>query len=138
MTFDDGIVKIYSITNTAAAGAKPKETLGDHQDHCFSFWTVGIQRYYEALKADQRITDVINIPDWHDIRTDTMIAVMEDDSQHRIRQVQKTYDEDRLKITRLSLERKGSVYAVMPASSSQQPSDGDAGSASLSGDGQTG
>ena len=56
---------------------------------------------------------MIHIPDWHDIRPDRQIAVMEDDSQHRIRQVQKTYDEDGLKITRISLERIGDIYAFV-------------------------
>ena len=56
---------------------------------------------------------MIHIPDWQDIRPDRQIAVMEDDSQHRIRQVQKTYDEDGLKITRISLERIGDIYAFV-------------------------
>lgn len=113
MTFDDGNVKIYQITNIAAPGAKPKEALGEYDTHCFGFETVGVDRYYKALQADQRISDVIHIPDWHDIRPDRQIAVMEDDSQHRIRQVQKTYDEDGLKITRISLERIGDNYAFV-------------------------
>lgn len=113
MTFDDGNVKIYQITNIAAPGAKPKEALGEYDTHCFRIETVGVTRYYEALKADQMISDVITVPDWHDIRPDRQIAVMEDDSQHRIRQAQKTYDDDGLKITRISLERIGDVYAFV-------------------------
>lgn len=127
MTFDDGEVKIYQITNIAAPGAKPKEALGEYETHCFRIEAVGITRYYEALKADQMISDVISIPDWHNIRPDAQIAVMEDGSQYRIRQVQRTYDGDGmrkynpmgvsfnegLKITRLSLERVGNIYAFM-------------------------
>ena len=113
MTFDDGNVKIYRITNIAEPGTKPKEALGEYETHCFGYETVGITRYYEALQADHKISDVITIPDWHDIRPDVQIAVMEDYSQHRIRQAQKTYDDDGLKITRLSLERIGDVYAFV-------------------------
>ena len=52
MTFDDGDVKIYQITNIAAPGAKPKEALGEYDTHCFGFETVGVDRYYKALQAD--------------------------------------------------------------------------------------
>lgn len=113
MTFDDGVVKIYKITNIAAAGQKPKEVLGEYQEHSFGYGTVGVQRYYTALQAHQLIEDVISIPDWYYIDPEKEIAVKEDESQYRIRQVQRTYDDEGLQITRLSLERIGERYASM-------------------------
>lgn len=113
MTFDDGIVKIYTITNTATAGSKPAPALGTHQEHSFSYETLGVNRYYTALQAHQQIEDVISIPDWWNISPDLQVAVMEDSAQYRIRMVQRTYDDDDLQITRLSLERIIENYAVV-------------------------
>lgn len=115
MTFDDGIVRIFTITNAAEAGKKPKPVLsGEPQRHCFGYGELGITRYYTALQADQRIDDVLSIPDWWWIDTDSQVAVKEDDSQYRIRMVQRTHDEEGLQITRLTLERIGEEYAVVP------------------------
>lgn len=113
MTFDDGTIKIYTITNTASAGAKPAPALGTYQSHCFSYDTLGVNRYYTALQAGQQIEHVVSIPDWWDIPPNTHIAMMEDSKQFRILMAQRTTDDDGLQITRLSLERVGEDYAVV-------------------------
>lgn len=113
MTFDDGAVKIYQITDSAEAGRKPKPVLGEYQEHSFGYGTVGVNRYYTALQAEQQIEEIICIPDWWQISPDINIAVMEDDTQYRIRQAQRTMDEEGLQIMRLSLEKVGERYAFL-------------------------
>lgn len=110
MTFDDGIVKIYSIGNIAANGKEPKEGLVAYESFYFGFDTLGINRYYTALQANQQIESVINIPGWNTLNPAKHIAVMENGDQFRIQMVQTMLDEDGLRITRLSLERLAKAY----------------------------
>lgn len=113
MTFDDGIVNVYIITNTAEAGKKPVKGLSFRESFYFGFDTLGINRYYTALQANQQIEAVINIPGWNSIPARSAVAVMEDDSQFLIQMVQPMLDEDGLRITKLSLERIGEDFAVL-------------------------
>lgn len=111
MTFDDGILKICEVKNTAKPGEKPVKQLKEKESTYFGYRDLGITRYYTALKADQKIDAVVDVPDWPDIRG-TDICVMENGDQFTIKMIQKTKDEDDLKITRVSLERLGENYAV--------------------------
>lgn len=113
MTFDDGIVKIYTVTNTAAAGDKPKKGLSLRESFYFGYDTLGINRYYTALQAHQQIEAVINVPGWNAIPVES-VAILEDDTQYTVQMVQPMIDEDGLRITRLSLERLGESYDVLP------------------------
>lgn len=113
MTFDDGIVGIYLITDTASAGSKPKKALSLVESFFFGYDTLGINRYYTALQANQQIEAVINVPDWHELNPAMHVAVMENGNQYKIQMVQPTTDEDGLRITRLSLERIREDYAFV-------------------------
>lgn len=121
MTFDDGIVGVYELTQVKVPGKMPTEGLSLKERFYFGYETLGINRYYTALQANQQIEAVISIPGWNTIKANTHIAVIADpdgllDStcdQYRIVMVQPTTDEDGLRITRLSLERIGDGYAVM-------------------------
>lgn len=111
MTFDDGILTIYSVKNIAAAGKKPVYGLVEKSKHYFGYQTKGVVRYYEAKKADSIIESVVNIPDWNDILA-TDICILENDVQYRLSMVQTTMDENNLRITNLSLERISENYAI--------------------------
>ena len=124
MTFDDGIVTIYMLTEVKQPGKKPKTELVKVEDYCFGYDTLGINRYYTALQANQQIESVINIPDWNTIDASKCIAALEDGRQYRIQMVQPMLDEDGLRITKLSLERLGEDYAVMSESGDECPIDG--------------
>lgn len=104
MTFDDGILKIYKTENTAEPGDMPKEGLVLKSEHYFNFDVLGYNRYYTALQAQQNISAVVNIPDWHNI-TSLDVAETEDGTQFRIRLAQPMKDENGLNITKLTLER---------------------------------
>lgn len=112
MTFDDGIVKVYNVQNEAEPGDMPVKGLVSPESFYFHEESLGITRYYEALKAGQQIERVISIP-WPAEVTINRIAVFEDDSQFQIRMVQQTHDENGIKIIRLSLERNGEAYEVI-------------------------
>jgi len=109
MTFDDGILKIYTTINTAENGAKPLLKLQLKESYYFGFDVMGINRYFTALQAKSQLEHVVNIPGWGDIRT-TDIAELEDGSQYRIVMIQPQMDEAGLRITKLSLERISNSY----------------------------
>lgn len=113
MTFDDGIVKLYMITDQAVPGKKPIRGLTLRESFYFGFDTLGINRYYTALQANQQIESVINIPGWNRVDTATTIAVLEDGLQYKIAMCQPMTDDDGLRITKLSLERLGDEYAFL-------------------------
>ena len=113
MTFDDGIVRIYAITNGAAAGSKPAKVIRYIESYYFGYETLGFQRYYTALEAKQQISAVIDIPGWNPaISSAQNVAIMEDGLQYLIQLTQPTKDEDGLRVTRLTLERINQAYAV--------------------------
>lgn len=111
MTFDEGILTVYSVYNSAEKGKKPVYSLKEKSKHYYSFSAVGINRYYTALQAKQKIENVVNIPEWDDITTDDMVR-LENGNIYKIAMVQKVLDDENLKITKLSLERTGDIYGL--------------------------
>lgn len=120
MTYGDGIIAVCRMTNIAAAGKKPVKGLEVLESFCFSYDTLGINRYYTALQANQQIETVVNIPGWRRYDAGKDIAIIADadgsidgGDQYTVQMVQPMLDEDGLRMTRLSLERLGENYAVM-------------------------
>ena len=71
MTFDDGILTIYKIENTAQPGQMPVEGLTEKDRYYYGFDTLGINRFYTALQAQQQIEAVVNVPGWEILRQRT-------------------------------------------------------------------
>ncbi len=121
MTFDDGIVGVYELTQVKIPGKMPVDGLTLTDRFYFGYETLGINRYYTALQAKQQIEAVVSVPGWNEIKANRHIAIIADPDgnltaecdQYRIVMVQLTTDEDGLRITKLSLERIGDNYAVM-------------------------
>lgn len=115
MTFSDGVLNVYSVSDTALPGAMPVKTLTlKSGPHYYGHETVGVTRYYQALQADQQISDVVVIPDWHDIKvTDVVILDGNTAEKFEISFLQPTYDEDRMKIMRITLTEVSQSYAVV-------------------------
>lgn len=111
MTYDDGILTVYIVTNGAAPGDKPAYALTEKAKHYFCYDTLGITRYYTALQADQHIAAVVCVPDWPDIKV-TDIVVLEDGTQFTVQMVQPGKDKNGLRMTQLSLERVKQDYAL--------------------------
>lgn len=112
MTFDDGIVFFYKVTNVAENGKKPVKGLESYARHHFGFRNLGIIRYYTALQAHQQIESVIDIPGWELIPVES-IAILDSGLQYTVQLAQPTTDENGLKITRISLERNGESYVIV-------------------------
>lgn len=111
MTFDDGILTIYTVSNSAETGNKPIYTLTEKSKHYYGVDTLGFSRYYTALEANQQIECVVNIPLWHNI-VPMDICVLENGIQYMLRLIQPMADDQGLKITKLTLERISGAYAI--------------------------
>lgn len=110
MTFDDGIVKVYIVKNTATSGNKPKYELVAKSQHYFGFETIGITRYRTALQTKSRIEELIHILEDRQIFAED-ICILEDGLQYKCGQVQHT-TEDGLRITKIELERLVEDYVI--------------------------
>lgn len=103
MTFDDGILTVWSRQNVAENGMMPSYELVKTGEYYFSFDYLGFSRFYEAMKAQVELSHVVNVSDWVNIDTADMIE-LEDGVMYKAVQVQKQWDDDGLKITKISLE----------------------------------
>lgn len=113
MTFDDGIMTVYSAEDQAALGAMPVPKLTPKDQYYYGYDQIGITRYYTALQANQQVDAVINIPGWNDIKnTDIVILQEQPEIQYQIHLVQPTLDENGIRITKLTLERISQIYEV--------------------------
>ena len=111
MTFDDGILKIYTVQNTAANGNKPVKGLVLKQKFYFGFDVLGYNRYYTALQAKEQIEFVVNIPGWEEL--DPLdVVVLEDGKPYRMSLIQPMHDDMGLRITKLSLVRISENYDI--------------------------
>lgn len=110
-TFDDGILKIYSVENASKPGKKPEESLHHKLSSYFGFEKVGLTRYYKAKGADDQADESVHIYQDRSISTKD-ICVLEDGLQYKILQAQHQEDDDGIRITVLSLERIGKKYAI--------------------------
>lgn len=111
MTFDDGILGIYQSKNIGEPGCEPVMALVLKDNYYYHQETLGYNRYYTALQAREKISSVLSVPDWGQISAED-ICITEDGRQYRILLSQPAYDENGLKITRITLERLGESYAV--------------------------
>lgn len=103
MTFDDGILKIYSAENISDEGDLPLLELVYKSSSYFKFEDLGIQRYYTALSHNQLIDSVVAVHYDRNIKVFDIIVI--DGVQFKIDMVQHPFDEDGLRYTKLSLER---------------------------------
>lgn len=104
MTFDDGIVKIYKLDLISEKGDKPSYGPVYKKSFYFNYETIGLTRYYTALRNNEKIENVIVIYQDRSIKIDDIVE-FEDGERFRIVLVQHTVDEDGINISRLSLER---------------------------------
>ena len=111
MTFDDGIMKFYSVENIAAAGNKPKTVLKYKTTEKYTVTELGVTRFYYALQNNQQIDSVICTYQNRNIRVND-IAVDEFKNQFLIRMIQES-NEDGLKFLKISLERLAQNYEVL-------------------------
>ena len=87
--YNDGVVSIYAVKDTARPGYQPVPTLVQPAKIVLRYEErrLGIQRYYEALQNQIQIERVIRVPRAGRV-TNQDAAVTEDGRQYRIDMVQ--------------------------------------------------
>lgn len=84
---NDGVVRIYSVSDAAAPGWQPKPVPTLKVTLRYQERTMGIQRYYAGMQNQVELRRVIRVPRAGDV-TSQDIAVTEDDRQYRVDLVQ--------------------------------------------------
>ena len=114
MTFNAGILKVYTIENVPNSGGKPIKGLRLSESFFYGYETLGFNRYYTALKANQQIEAVVRIPEWNEIDAANSIVRLENGKDYRIVLSQPIAEDDSgARYTRLSLERINESYDVI-------------------------
>ena len=101
---DGGIVKLYSLQNTAAAGFMPVEKLVLEGQAYYSYVTAGVTRIYAAMGANMQFDMVIRCHNMVQLPDGVLYAIPEDGKQYRINPAQPIYDEDAIDLTLQRLE----------------------------------
>jgi hypothetical protein len=113
-SFNDGIVNIYEVGNTALPGNMPKEGLILQQTLRYKERTVGFNRYYAALQNNIKVDFVIRCPEVRGLsekNTDILVATLNGGQQYDIKQIQ--YPEDvEPPVMDLTLEGLGVAYDI--------------------------
>lgn len=89
-SFNDGIVKIYSVQDDAKPGYKPVQKLSEKITLRFEEQRLGITRLYQSRQAQNEIEKVIRVPKAGDISAKD-VAVLEG-KQYTIDTIQKVTD----------------------------------------------
>ncbi len=114
-SYNDGIVKLYLVTNTAAAGDMPADGLTLKQTLRYKERTVGLGRFYQALQNNIKVSLVIRTPEVRGLSekdSDIVVAVLAGSVQYRVIQIQYIEDAQPPSMD-LTLERIGEAYAVV-------------------------
>lgn len=89
--FGDGVVKIYTVTNSAQPGYQPVPALTLKCTLRYEEQRLGIQRYYSGRQNQVEIERVLRVPRYSGI-TNQDVAVTEDGRQFRVDMVQNVTD----------------------------------------------
>ena len=106
---DAGILTLYSLVNTAAIGDKPQEKLNKVAEAYYAERTIGYNRIYAAMGANERIDILVRCYNT-EIPYSAKYVILEDGQQYQITVKQKIVDED---ATDLTLVRVESYYDVI-------------------------
>lgn len=108
-TFNDGVVKIYSVRDESELGEAPEPILTLKCTLRFKRRTVGVKRYWAAKQENAQADQLIRVAGLASVSTQDIAVV--DGVQYRILQVQ--FPEDaQTPVMDLTLERVEQVYAV--------------------------
>ena len=91
--FNDGMVAVQTVTDTAAPGLQPKESLREKVKLPYAERKLGIQRYYDAKQNQIEVVRVIRVPrPAQPPITSQDAAITEDGQTYRIDLVQTVPD----------------------------------------------
>lgn len=109
-TFNDGVVSIYEVTNTAPDGSMPIEGIALKQTLRYKERTVGLTRRNFAQQDNVVIRYVLRCPLLRDVSAQD-IAIPNDGKQYRIWDVQYPEDIDP-PVMDITLEEMKAVYDI--------------------------
>lgn len=89
--YNDGLVMIYSVTDSAAPGYEPKPQLTKKLALRYEERSLGIRRYYEAMQNQISVERVVRCPRVAGV-TNQDVAQTEDGTYYRIDLVQAVTD----------------------------------------------
>ena len=112
--FDAGILKFYTLQNIATSGLMPKEALVEEGSAYYYERTIGINRAYSAMSANQRIDKLVRCYN-QTIPYNAEYVILEDGLQYRISLKQVLGDDVDLTLERL--EAMLDVYTTDTAES---------------------
>lgn len=82
-TYNDGVVRIYSVENIAEPGRTPKKGIQYKCDLRYSERTVGLNRFWTAKQAQVEIDLLLRVQKLRDVSTQD-IAIPNDGNQYKI------------------------------------------------------
>ena len=100
---DMGLLTMYNLENTAADGDAPAEKLVPVGIAYYAEKTVGYNRIYAAMGANERIDTVVRCYNT-DVPHNAKYVVLEDGNQYQISVKQKIADEDATDLTLVRIE----------------------------------
>lgn len=86
-SFNDGLVRIYTVSDGAEPGGMPAERTAARETLRFRRRTVGIKRYWQARQANAQVSGLIRCPLRESVSTRDLAALP--DGMYRILQVQR-------------------------------------------------
>lgn len=86
-SYNDGILTVYAVSDTAAAGRMPKKTLTEKISLRYAEQRLGISRYYSAKQNQTEAERVVRVPRAETL-TNRDIARTEDGTYYGIEMVQ--------------------------------------------------
>lgn len=100
---DNGLLTLYALDNVADPGDMPREALAEIGKAYYSERTVGYNRLYAALGADQQIDMLVRC---HNIEIPAKAGyvILEDGEQYRISAKQKIVGRDAVDLTLVRVE----------------------------------
>lgn len=116
---DAGHIAVCELNNRGEVGQMPVEVLRKVTEADFEERTIGMSRQYAAKGVNERIDLLARV--WRDaaVRIGMYAVVTESDydGQYRITNVQHMLDDDRLKVTDITLERLNRNYEIASGNS---------------------
>ena len=112
MLFDDGILRLCELTSPEDNGNMPAPVLREVTRAWYGRRTVGYNRQYAAMGANQRVDLLLRT--WYLPAAQIgMYVMLEGGLQYRLDNVQHLLDEDGLRVTDLTLQRLEAFYDVV-------------------------
>ena len=100
-TFDDGIVQVARLQNTAAPGDRPRREYTVIAEMAFSYLHVGVTRHYESMRAGENILYLIEMYQLPEVKVNDVAII--DRTRYRIQRVTHTFNSDGIRVTQLTL-----------------------------------